>query len=190
MILLKEFLPSLKHANYRLKTFIKIISFILIVCSQTKATTQSLNVNHNENNTDTFNLEAIRKINVTDGLMNLVLWNGTTYSWNLTSITKLSYNDVVLGNVGLKEKIDLVDFSVYPNPTSSCISLLFSNYKSEEITIQLIDLKGTIISVRHLGTIIPGNHVETISLLDVTAGTYVIRAISPSITVSKVIIKS
>lgn len=190
MILFAVYSSISRRIKNRLEDFRRIFLIILIIFSQVNAQTQSLHINLSQDNTDTFNLETIRKITVTDDLMNLVLWNGTTYSWNLTSVTKLSYNNLILGSMNLNEKIDVVDFSIYPNPTSSDISLHFSTRKSDEISIQLLDLKGSVISERNLGVLLPGAHLETISLGNIAAGNYVIRLISQSNFVSKIIIKN
>jgi GEVED domain/Secretion system C-terminal sorting domain/Pregnancy-associated plasma protein-A len=75
-------------------------------------------------------------------------------------------------------------FQIFPNPSAELITVKLNNFKKSKQTLQLIDNKGIIIFQKPIE-----NDEETISLRDISTGTYIVRVMSGERVLSKRVVK-
>jgi hypothetical protein len=79
--------------------------------------------------------------------------------------------------------------NVYPNPTSTSLNISFNLPQADEISINLYDTQGKLISEKNIGKKESGKYQEVIDLTNVPQGTYVCRIVGIHNTITKQIIK-
>lgn len=101
--------------------------------------------------------------------------NGTA----ATTTLKITVTPVLANEPNINES-----FQIFPNPSAEQITVKLNNFKKVKQTLQLIDSKGIIISEKLIE-----NDVETISLRDISTGTYIVRVMSGDRILSKRVVK-
>ena len=68
-----------------------ILGFLLSIIASVNA--QTIDFNYTDGTTSSYNLNDIRKITFDVDIMNLHLWDGTIYSWDVNTIGQYEYNE-------------------------------------------------------------------------------------------------
>ncbi|MDO9001058.1 MAG: T9SS type A sorting domain-containing protein [Bacteroidota bacterium] len=105
------------------------------------------------------------------------------YLW----VDNLAFSGTVTGI----EKYDsfLSNMNVYPNPSTESLTLNLNLKSSQQITIEITDLTGKLISSKNVGTL-QGESIQTINVSGIAKGTYLVRVIGEQATeIRKVIIE-
>jgi len=98
----------------------------------------------------------------------------TTYCVLITDAfgcTITSCSDVVVG-VSVNEQMDNFDFLVFPNPTSSNLTIQLPN--TDTWTIRLYNMNGQLISTEKIS----GNNLHDLNLQNFTSGLYTVQAMN------------
>lgn len=161
--------------------------FTLIFAAGLQA--QNIYFKYNDGTSASYNLKDVHKITFDADVMNLHLWNGSIYAWNVSTIGHYRYNELLLNVQEWLNHANAWELMVFPNPTSTTLNVCFSLSKEEAITIGLYDMEGKLIMEKNLGKKFPFEHKETLDISSVPEGTYMCRISGQHQSVSKKIIK-
>jgi hypothetical protein len=150
---------------------------------------QSIHFNYTDGTNASYNLEDVRKITFVADVMNLHLWDSSVYSWNVSTIGNYEYDETPLNVQEWLNNANAWDLTIYPNPTSSVLNVNLNLPQSNEVSIALFDMQGTLILTKNLGKKETGAHQEVIDLTNVPQGTYVCRISGQQNSITKQVIK-
>ena len=163
---------------------IKILMLGAFLLVGTLSFAQSIYFNYTDGTNASYNLQDVRKVTFTADVMNLHLWDGTIYSWNVSTIGHYEYSETS-GNEELLNLSNKLDVRIFPNPTSTNLNVQFKLLKEDLITLSLFDVNGQLLIERNLGARTFGSHLETIELSKVPKGSYVCQIKGQQNTISK-----
>ena len=103
-----------------------------------------------------YSVTEVRSTDFEGGNMRLFLWDGTTYSWSLSSLEHYQFNDLATDVGG--ESAALKPLEVYPNPTSGEVTIGFEIHGTGEVSVEVLDLRGAVVRVVHRGSLSQGVH--------------------------------
>jgi hypothetical protein len=149
---------------------------------------QSIHINFTNGNSASYYLEDLDKIKFDADLMNLILLNGTIYSWNVSTIDYYEYDESSLILQELLNDTNAWEVEVFPNPTSKSLNIRFNLSNEDEIAITFYDLQGKLFLERNLGKQLPGEHQETLDVNNFPVGTYRCRIHRQHQSVTKTVI--
>ena len=150
---------------------------------------QTIHFNYTDGNNSSYNLEDVRKITFDSDLMNLHLFDGSIYSWNVSTIEYYEYDETPLNIEVLINKANSFDVVIFPNPTNSDLQVKYNLTKDDLIRIELFDLQGKLIFSKNLGKQIQGQQETILNLSQIPSGNYVCNIIGERTTISKRIVK-
>jgi hypothetical protein len=122
--------------------------------------------------------------------MNLHLWDGTVYAWNVSTIGHYQYDESSLNVQEWINNANAWELVIFPNPTSTTLNVRYNLPKEDELTIALFDMQGKLILQKNLGKQVSGEHQETLDLTSIPQGTYVCRISGQQNTITKTVIKN
>lgn len=156
------------------KTISLSLMTIGIICTiNLKA--QTIDFDYTDGTYKSYNLEDIRKITFNQDLMNLHLWDGGFYAWNVSTIGYFKYDE---STIDIKELLMLLNSSrviIYPNPSTSLLYIQFYLLRSDFIKIDIIDMYGNLMLEYNLGKQNVGQHQEYINIANLPPGNYICR---------------
>jgi Secretion system C-terminal sorting domain len=92
------------------------------------------------------------------------------------NVTECSTVDVT---IGVEEQLSFdVAISVYPNPAQDYIIVEWKGAAAQDLSLQIIDMNGKIISSQYIGQIGAQKRLIPIQTIDLAKGVYVLRAVS------------
>lgn len=150
---------------------------------------QSIHFNYTDGTNASYNLEDVRKITFNADEMNLHLFDGSVYAWDLSTIAYYQYDDASLNVEEWLNYANAWDVKIFPNPTSSTLTIRFNLLQSDELSIGLYDMQGKPILTKNLGKKETIVHEETLDLSNVPSGTYFCRISGQKNTITKRLIK-
>jgi hypothetical protein len=150
---------------------------------------QSIHFNYTDGTNSSYNIEDVRKITFDADVMNLHLLDGSTYSWNVSTIGDYQYQESSLNVQEWLNQANAWEVSVHPNPTSTILNIKFNLPKADEVSVALHDIQGKLILEKNLGNKTPGKHQEILDLTGIPQGTYVCCISGQQNTITKQIIK-
>jgi hypothetical protein len=150
---------------------------------------QSIHFNYTDGTNNSYNLVDVRKITFDANLMNLYLWDGSVYAWNVSTIGDYQYNESTLNTQELLNNINFSNVCVFPNPLSGKMHLQYTLPKEDAIVISLYDLQGNLIFEENIGKQLVGEHQVTFDTSSILKGSYICRIIGQHRSISKNIIK-
>ena len=161
-----------------------------VLCSLFSAELKAQNVyfSYSNGTNSTFAVNDIRKIFFNADVMTLMLWNGTEYSWNVSTVGGYGYDPQILGVNELVEKLNNIKFSVYPNPVSDLLNIEFHLDGQENIQLKLIDANGNVTVNQDLGARPVGYQQDSMNLRGLSSGVYVVHLVGNSFHISKKVI--
>jgi hypothetical protein len=155
-----------------------------------KLEAQSIHFNYSDGTSAAYNLIDVRKITFDADLMNLQLWDGSVYSWNVSTIGEYQYTDTTLGVQELLKNANEWNVAIFPNPLSSALYVKYNLPKEDTINIALYDLQGKLILENKIGKQLHGLHEVKLDLTNFPNGTYLCRISAEYQSVTKTIIKN
>ncbi len=170
----------------------KLRSLVLLIMAQLFSLglfAQSIHFNYIDGNNSTYNLVDVRKITFMADEMNLQLFDGSVYSWNVSSIGHYQYDENSIGIVDLLSKANEWMVNVYPNPATNLLNVKYNLPNEDKILISLFDIKGKLLLEINAGNQAKGEHEETLDLSTLPDGQYVCHISGQRNTISKNIIK-
>ena len=163
--------------------------FISMLFLGTMSFAQSIYFNYTDGTNSSYNLEDVRKITFVADVMNLHLLDGSTYSWNVSTIGDYQYDETSLNVQEWLNNANTWEVNVFPNPTSSALTVRYNLPKADEVSIGLYDMQGKLILSKNTEKKAKGEHKEILDLTDVPLGTYVCRISGQKNTITKQLIK-
>ena len=139
----------------------------------------------------TYSVNEIRNITFDVEVITVKKKDGTTVSWNVSSITNYRYDATT--SVTQQEMINNAEVKIFPNPFKGSVHIRYELPSSDKISVGIFDLQGRIIhqwplQQKHAGVHeIIWNTTETNGKL-VPPGTYICRIISTKGSVSKMLV--
>ncbi|MFN6116605.1 MAG: FlgD immunoglobulin-like domain containing protein, partial [Flavobacteriales bacterium] len=114
------------------------------------------------------------------GNMRVFLWEGTTYTWSLSSLDNYQFGDI--STAVPDEAEELAPVLVYPNPSDGAVYIGFTVSGSSEVDVHVMDLRGGLVRTVHRGQLPEGRHTLEWDGRDAhsqpaAAGTYLIRVV-------------
>jgi hypothetical protein len=150
---------------------------------------QNIHFNYTNGSSANYNLEDVRKITFDPDVMNLFLWDGSIYSWNVSTIENFNYEESPSNIQELLNNANTWDFSVSPNPTNTVLNIHFNLPKADEVLIGLYDMNGKLILEKNLGSKVTGEYQEQLDLTNIPQGTYFCRTSGIQNIITKKVIK-
>ena len=150
---------------------------------------QNIHFNYTNGSSANYNLEDVRKITFDLDVKNLYLWDGSIYSWNVSTIENYNYEESPANIQELLNNANAWDFSVSPNPTNTILNIHFNLPKADEVLIGLFDMKGKLILEKNLGSKAAGEYQEILDLTNIPQGTYICRTSGIQNIITKKVIK-
>jgi len=150
---------------------------------------QNIHFNYTDGSSANYNLEDVRKITFEADVMNLYLWDGSIYSWNVSTIGNYNYEEASSNIQELLNNVNAWNFSVSPNPTNTILNINFNLPKADEVLIGLYDMNGKLIIEKNLGSKVAGEYQELLDLTTIPQGTYICRTSGVQNIITKKVIK-
>ena len=125
-------------------------------------------------------IEEVRSTDFDGTDMRLVLWDGTTYSWSMSSILTYQFTEVTTNLAPEEKPLTLAPLHIYPNPSSGEVRIAFEVLGGTAVRVEVLDAKGAMIRSVHNGTYASGIHTvlwdgRNAMGQPVSGGTYVCR---------------
>jgi hypothetical protein len=163
--------------------------FFAIVAISTSVKSQSVYFNYTDGTNAAYNLADVRKITFVADEMNLLLLDGSVYSWNVSSIGNYQFDENSLGVDELLNKANAWQVAVFPNPATNLLNVKYNLPTDDKIVISLFDLHGKLLLEVNKGNRKKGEHEESLDISILPAGQYVCRISGQTNAISKNIIK-
>jgi hypothetical protein len=146
-----------------------LLILVLGLFSEIKA--QTVDFNLDNGSTINYQAEDIRKITFDNDLMNVLLWDGSLVSINVSTINSF-LNNSSLSTQELLNELNSMNLQLYPNPTNDQININYSTLINDEISILIYDSNSKLVMTRKLTYKSSGKYTEAIDLSTLNAGTY------------------
>ena len=167
----------------------KRLLFFLFIGISGIGYSQSIHFNYTDGTNASYNLEDVRKITFDADVMNLHLWDGSVYSWNVSTIDYFQYDESTQSIQELLNNANAWEVNIFPNPTSATLIVSFNLPQADEVSIRLYDIHGKLIISQDIGHRGIGKHQELIDLTDIPMGTYTFSISGQKNTITKQLIK-
>ena len=151
---------------------------------------QSIDFNYTDGTNDSYNLADMRKITFDADVMNLHLWDGSIYVWNVSTIGYYEYDESSLNVQEWLNNANAWDVNVYPNPTSTSLTVRFNLPQTDEVSIGLYDKQEKLILTKQIGKKETGEHQEILDLTNIPQGFYFCRISGQQNTITKTVTKN
>lgn len=150
---------------------------------------QSVYFNYTDGTNATYNLQDVRKITFNADVMQLKLWDGSLYEWNVSTIGYYQYDETNVNTQEWLNQANAWQVRLFPNPTSTVLNVRFQLPKEDQVSISLSDLQGKLLMTKNIGTKTAGEHLETLDLSGLPQGNYLCRISGQQQTITKQVIK-
>ncbi|MDA9986566.1 T9SS type A sorting domain-containing protein [Crocinitomicaceae bacterium] len=161
-----------------------ILGFLLSIIASVNA--QTIDFNYTDGTTSSYNLNDIRKITFDVDVMNLHLWDGTIYSWDVNTVGQYEYNE---GTVGVLEELNELQLTIFPNPAEDLLNLNFHNTNQGKMIMELYDIAGNMVLRRDFIELGSGLNQQSIDVSEIKSGIYNCRLIFENSSITRKIIK-
>lgn len=162
------------------------ISFLSSICVRA----QSVHFNFTNGTETSYNISDIRKITFVDDLMNLHLLDGSIYSWNVSTIGQYEYSESSVNVQEIVNKVNAFHVSVFPNPVSNSLQIVYNLPIEDNISIVLYDLQGKLINEKNIGKQSTGEHQEIMDVNNLSEGVYLCLIKGKQNSITKRVIKN
>jgi hypothetical protein len=167
--------------------------WVLLLASMLMATlcgAQSIYFNYTDGTNTAYNLEDVRKITFDADVMNLHLWDGSLYVWNVSTIGYYKYDPNPASITEVLEQANAWQVKVYPNPTKQIVNVAFNLPAEENVSFALFDLQGKMLFETTKIQLSKGLHAQSVDLSVYPAGQYLMHLKGQNTTIIKTIIKN
>ncbi len=115
---------------------------------------QSVFFHFTDGSTVSYPITDVRSTDFEAGNMRVFLWDGTSYSWSMSSLTNYQFNDVA--TTVAEANTTLSPLELFPNPTSGEVTIGFEVHGEGEVRVEVLDLRGGLVRVVHQGKLPQG----------------------------------
>ena len=151
---------------------------------------QSIYFNFSNGTNAAYALEDVRKITFNNDIMNLHLWDGSVYSWQVNTIDYYQYDNSPAAITEVLEQANSWQVKVYPNPTNQVVNVAFNLPTNENVSFALFDVQGKMLIETSPKQLNKGLNEQSIDLSVYPAGQYLIHLKGQNTTITKTIIKN
>jgi hypothetical protein len=134
---------------------------------------QSLEVNSSTGSNASYALQDVRRITIENTNLVVLMYNGSSFSYNLATLSNYVYNNSDIQNI-----LNLANdwnVRVFPNPTESTFFIEYFLQNPENISYSIIDQSGKELKKINFGTQLPGQYKTNISVDDLPSGSYIFQ---------------
>ena len=118
-----------------------------------------------------------------------IIYTVTLTATNSCGVDSISQQVVMVSGVGIGEQSQEQKISVYPNPTSDLLTILFENKHSKTLEVKLVSADGKLIFIDQNNSF-TGTYNKNISLNNNARGIYFLQIISDKqVSIQKVILE-
>jgi serine protease AprX len=117
--------------------------------------------------------------------MNLLKTDGTTISWNVSTIGNYRYEE---GTVNISEVKNSAELVIYPNPAQGKVNISYQLPVSEQVSIGIYDLQGKAVQTWASEAKAAGKHELVWQAENLPKGSYILRFSTAKGSFSKTII--
>jgi hypothetical protein len=171
--------------NFHFK--IILLSLVSILVNK-EGKSQAIIFNYIDGTQASYNIQDVQKITFDLDVMNLHLYDGSIYGWNISTIGDFEYNDVT-SNVDYTPVLKPLEISLFPNPTKNELTVKINLQQKDQVTINVFDLYGKTLNNLQFNELNSGESSINIDLTTLHAGVYYCQVQTESYTISKKIIK-
>jgi hypothetical protein len=164
-----------------------LISAVILICSSVGA--QNIYFDYSDGTNSTYSIEEIRKITFTNDVMNLHLYDGTTYSWDVNLIDQYQYELSPLQIDAILKEVNSMEVNVHPNPADDNLQVSFTNIDTKCLCLSIFDLQGRILFEENCNSFDLGKTNYTIELSTFQSGQYFVRLTGQNTSITKKFIK-
>ena len=132
----------------------RTLLLLALACIPLLAQAQNVFFNFTDGSTVSYPITDVRSTDFEGGNMRVFMWDGTTYSWSMSSLSNYQFND--LATQAGEEAAELTPLEVYPNPTSGEVTIGFEVHGEGEVSLEVLDLRGATVRVVHRGKLPAG----------------------------------
>ncbi len=122
----------------------------------------------------------VRSTDFAGTAMRVFLWDGTTYTWDLSSMANYQFSDI--STVVPAQSTGLTPLLVHPNPTNGEVRIGITPSGTDDVQVLVLDLRGGEVRRVHQGPLPAGEHQLVWDGRDangqpVADGNYVVRVV-------------
>jgi hypothetical protein len=160
-----------------------LLALLLLSAAVTKA--QSIYFSFKDDTQAAYNINEVRNITYTGDVMNLLKTDGTTISWNVSTIGNYRYEQ---GTVGISEIKNTAELLIYPNPAEGKVNISYQLPVAEQVSIGIFDLQGKAVQSWSSEAKPAGKHELVWQAENLPKGSYTLRFSTAKGSFSKTII--
>lgn len=149
---------------------LKITLSFLLVIGLTGLQAQTLHVKQSEGTKTAYSLVDIRKINFSEGNLEITNYENSTSSYQLNALSNLSFSDIVLSIIEA-EKFGDLSLTAYPNPVSHILTIQLEDADNTKSSVEILTISGRILSTHD----VTGMQTTRLDLSHLTKGIYLCR---------------
>jgi hypothetical protein len=165
-----------------------IFTFLTCLIIGTVSFGQSIHFSFTNGAQADYNLVDVQKITFTDDVMNFQLNDGTTYSWNVSTIGQYQYYETIVSIDKVLVEANQTEVNIFPNPSNGTINICYTLKWSEHVKIEWYDITGKLLEIVFEGEQQVGKQYINWQAECFQSGSYICRISSPSFTIRKVIL--
>lgn len=174
---------------HKMRYYLALASLLLLVSS---GKAQSVYFHFTDGTQRNYLLYEVEQFNFQGDVLNLVLEDGTTYSWNPSTIEHYRF-DVLTGMDNHAQAATLMPLRIYPNPMAEELTIEYSLDSETAVVLQVCDMQGRTVWDAELGKQQPGQHTVYWNGRDngggsTAAGTYLCRIVTQKFQMSNILI--
>ena len=79
---------------------------------------------------------------------------------------------------GVEENASIIGLNIYPNPAQTVLNINFNTEETSDVTVNVINVNGSLVQSTSLNNVNAGNRVMTISTEDLAAGIYNLNVVT------------
>jgi hypothetical protein len=169
----------------------KLLLIIATIFLSVSVYAQNIYFKFKDGSSATYTVDEIQKFTFTGNEMVLLKKDGTTVSWNASSIENYRYD--VTTPVSELELINNAEVKIYPNPFKGAVHIRYELPTAEQVAIEIIDMQGRSIRIWPKEKKNAGTHeiiwqANDVKGNNVQAGTYICLITTTKGSVSKMIV--
>ncbi len=133
---------------------IPLLAATLLMACISKA--QSVTYRFTDGSVVSHAVTEVRSTDFAGTAMRVFLWDGTIYTWDLSSLAHYQFADISTAVPGGDQ--GLAPLLVHPNPTSGEVRIGLTSSGTDEVQVMVLDLRGGEVRRVHQGPLAAGAH--------------------------------
>jgi hypothetical protein len=156
----------------KITTLFISLFFLLFFLVETSKAQNQLVVSLNNNTTETFLVSRIRTIKFGTNTMNLIETNGTSTTWDISTIQQYSF--IQPSSVETTPNYSDLLIEIFPNPTTDRFNVICTSDRNQPISMEILDITGKVIKCVYKGYQESGKYEYNFTV-SLSAGNYFCR---------------